>query len=97
MTPPKDAAAPLKTDRRRQPSVTGALATLQQISDLCKDPARHTRRLQRRLAALDPPLLATEAKAFAIQAWARARRNREAFRALARSWRDRRRARRETG
>lgn len=81
----------------KTPSVTAALLTLRQILDLCADPDRYAARLSRRIVAVDTPLAVAEAKAFAIQARAQARRNREARRALDRGWRGRRRARRETG
>jgi hypothetical protein len=83
---------------KRPPSVAKALVTLRQILDLCADPERHAARLSRRIAAVDAPLMAAEAKAFAVQTRAQTRRNREARQAIDRGWRGRRRrARRETG
>ncbi len=87
---PKD---PQKLARR----VTKAFALLRSILSLCADPEAHAGRLRRQLDRRDVTLVRSEAKAFAVNAWATARRNREARKTLDRAWRGRRRARRETG
>ncbi len=80
---------------QRPLSVAKALVALRRILDLCADPESHAARLSRRIAAVDAPLMAAEAKAFAVQTRAQTRRNREARKAIDRSWRGRRR--RESG
>ena len=87
---PKD---PQKLARR----LTKAFAVLRSILSLCADPEAHAGRLRRQLDRRDVTLVRSEAKAFAVNAWATARRNREARQTLDRAWRGRRRARQETG
>lgn len=64
---------------------------MQQILSLCADPEGSAPRLRRRLDRLDASLTQAEMKAFAVNASAKARRNREARRAMDRKWRARRR------
>ncbi len=89
--PPKGQADPKRLGQR----VTDAFQVLQQILSLCDDPDAHATRLRRRLDQVDAPLIAAEAKAFALNAKAQARRNREAGRFIDQTWRGRRR--RESG
>ena len=89
--PPKRQADPKRLGQR----VTHAFQVLQQILSLCDDPDAHAARLRRRLDQVDAPLIMAEAKAFAVNAKAQARRNREARRLIDQTWRGRRR--RESG
>ncbi len=82
---------PKRLDQR----VTHAIQVLQRLLSLCDDPDAHAARLRRRLDHVDAPLIAAEAKAFALNAKAQARRNREARRFIDQTWRNRRR--RESG
>ena len=83
--------------KRLERRVTQAFQALQQILSLCEDPDAHALRLRRRLARVDAPLIAAEAKAFSVHSRAQERRNREARRCIDQSWRGRRRRRRESG
>ncbi len=85
--PPKAPANPQRLGQR----VTHAFQVLQQILSLCEEPDAHAARLRRRLDQVDAPLIMAEAKAFAVNAKAQARRNREARRFIDRTWRGRRR------
>ena len=89
--PPKTEPNPQRLGQR----VTDAFQVLQRLLSLCDDPDAHATRLRRRLDQVDAPLIAAEAKAFALNAKAQARRNREARRFIDRTWRGRRR--RESG
>ena len=98
MEPRHSAAPPPKAEpnpQRLGQRVTHAFQTLQQILSLCDDPDAHAARLRRRLDQVDTPLIAAEAKAFAVNAKAQARRNREARLLIDQTWRSRRR--RESG
>jgi hypothetical protein len=85
--PPKAQANPQRLGQR----VTHAFQVLQQILSLCDDPDAHAARLKRRLEAQDVDLAAAEVKAFAVNAKAQARRNREARKLIDQTWRGRRR------
>ncbi len=89
--PPKAEPNPKRLGQR----VTHAFQVLQQILSLCDDPNAHATRLRRRLDRVDASLIAAEVKAFALNAKAQARRNREARRFIDQTWRGRRR--RESG
>ena len=89
--PPKAGRDPQRLGQR----VADAFQVLQQILSLCDDPDAHATRLRRRLDQVDAPLIAAEAKAFALNAKAQARRNREARLLIDQTWRSRRR--RESG
>ena len=89
--PPKAEPNPQRLPQR----VTHAFQVLQRLLSLCDDPDAHATRLRRRLDQVDAPLIAAEAKAFAVNAKAQARRNREARRLIDQTWRGRRR--RESG
>ena len=89
--PPKAQPNPQRLPQR----VTHVFQVLQQILSLCDDPDAHATRLRRRLDQIDAPLIAAEVKAFAVNAKAQDRRNREARRFIDRTWRSRRR--RESG
>ena len=98
LEPRRSASTPLKGQadpQRLGQRVTHAFQVLQQILSLCDDPDAHAARLRRRLDQVDAPLIAAEAKAFAVNAKAQARRNREALRFIDRTWRGQRR--RESG
>jgi hypothetical protein len=81
----------------RPPVGAAALLTLRRILDLCADPqaARAAAGAADDQGGFFAPRRGDEA--FAAQAWANARSNRQARRALDLSWRGRRRARRQTG
>ena len=89
--PPKAQPNPQRLPQR----VTHVFQVLQQILSLCDDPDAHATRLRRRLDQIAAPLIAAEVKAFAVNAKAQDRRNREARRFIDRTWRSRRR--RESG
>ena len=98
LEPRRSAAPPPKAEpnpQRLGQRVTHGFQVLQQILSLCDDPDVHAMRLRRRLDQVDAPLIAAEAKAFAVNAKAQARRNREARLLIDRTWRGRRR--RESG
>ena len=93
------APPPVKTQpdpTRLNQRVTDAFQALQRLLSLCDDPEAHAARLRRRLDRIDDALTVAEAKAFGVQAWAQARRNREARRLIDQAWRGRRQ-RRESG
>ncbi len=91
-TPPKAEPNPQRLPQR----VTHAFQVLQQILSLCEEPDAHAARLRRRLDQVDAPLIAAEAKAFAVNARAQTRRNAQARRHIDQAWRGRRR-RQESG
>ena len=93
-TPPPVKAEPDPT--RLNQRVSDAFQALQRLLSLCDDPEAHAARLRRRLDRIDDALTVAEAKAFGVQAWAQARRNREARRLIDQAWRGRRQ-RRESG